>query len=375
MVQGGVSRISAIVVCLGISALCFALCIYSGLYERRVFSSNRTKYLSGAYIPHADVFTSADNTAYYFLALGSQAHQLNCPAAIESLVKIAGWNGHVYLISDETDCFDRKQIVEYAGMNSSKFHLINVGSSNFKGGVTLSGNPKLMFRKGRMQSKAMKARIFDYIDDLSIEIAVFADCDVLFGIPGCAADLARSGEAWEKGINIKFGKVYRDVNYSAFHSVHTGFFVAHRQYSKTALNLWSAELNTFEHDMDFLAYSAAYNASSSITPNPMEPERILCNYCRGLEWESFIRLEGSTHTSVLPLPSKPINEDLSCINHISKARCLKYGRNAVQAYVNRFRLRSYDKALYCVDPLLHPLLYGPVPLNSLPGCIKVENIF
>jgi hypothetical protein len=58
-------------------------------------------------IVRAKNFSSYDDTAFAFLALGAQAHQMNCPAAIESLVKFAGWNGNVYLITDRESCFDR----------------------------------------------------------------------------------------------------------------------------------------------------------------------------------------------------------------------------------------------------------------------------
>jgi hypothetical protein len=36
-----------------------------------------------------------DNAAYVFLALGAQANQMNCPAAIETLVRYGGWDGDV----------------------------------------------------------------------------------------------------------------------------------------------------------------------------------------------------------------------------------------------------------------------------------------
>jgi hypothetical protein len=40
-----------------------------------------------------------NSSAYVFLALGVQANQLNCPAAIESLVRIGKWDGHVYMLT------------------------------------------------------------------------------------------------------------------------------------------------------------------------------------------------------------------------------------------------------------------------------------
>ena len=39
-----------------------------------------------------------EKSAYAFLALGPQALQMNCPAAIESLSRIGGWKNDIYLI-------------------------------------------------------------------------------------------------------------------------------------------------------------------------------------------------------------------------------------------------------------------------------------
>ena len=64
-------------------------------------------------IVKAKNFSSYDDTAFAFLALGAQAHQMNCPAAIESLVKFAGWNGNVYLITDRESCFDKKVTINF----------------------------------------------------------------------------------------------------------------------------------------------------------------------------------------------------------------------------------------------------------------------
>ena len=76
--------------------------------------------------------------------------QLNCQASIESLVKYAGWNGHVYMITDREHCYQSEKIVSNAGMNPSMFHLIKTPEHFGDGGVDIFhpivGNEKLQYR-------------------------------------------------------------------------------------------------------------------------------------------------------------------------------------------------------------------------------------
>jgi hypothetical protein len=46
------------------------------------------------------------------------------------------------------------------------------------------------FRFDRMKSKSMKTKLFDIVDDPSIHTIAFVDCDVIFGIEGCAVGKA-----------------------------------------------------------------------------------------------------------------------------------------------------------------------------------------
>jgi hypothetical protein len=71
--------------------------------------------------------------AFAFLALGAQANQMNCPAAIESLVRYGGWDGDIYLITDQSPCFDTETIVQNAGMESNRFHYLTVHDGSFSG--------------------------------------------------------------------------------------------------------------------------------------------------------------------------------------------------------------------------------------------------
>ena len=77
--------------------------------------------LSHHYVTEATKFTSLDDTAYIFLGLGATAHQMNCPAAIESLVRYGGWGGKVYMVTDQENCFDKDLMVKNAGMKPENF--------------------------------------------------------------------------------------------------------------------------------------------------------------------------------------------------------------------------------------------------------------
>ena len=198
-------------------------------------------------------------TAYVFLALGAQAHTLSCPASIESLVRFTGWSGHVYMFTDRPSCFDKESIVQNAGMNAEKMHVHVVTDDFSSGGV----DGVVGFRKSRVLAKAMKTRIFDEIKDQSIHTIVYADCDILFGIEGCTSRFITEGSQWNE-TNIKFGRLrYSDDseahNYDPytqkdavkmnlkFVDIHSGTFVAHRQYSKEVMSIWEREMNTLQY--------------------------------------------------------------------------------------------------------------------------------
>lgn len=72
--------------------------------------------------------------------------------------------------------------------------------------------------------------------------------------------------------------------------------------------------------------------------------------------------------------SLEVPEDF-CINHISKARCSRYGRSNIQEYVDRYHLRTYAGGYqYCASAALQPLMYGWFPFGYLPFCPKLEAI-
>eukprot|EP01035_Chromulina_nebulosa_P017334 gene17334-22879_t len=317
---------------------------------------------------------------------------MNCNAAIESLVKIAGWDGPVYLLTDKTKCFDQDSLIKDSGIKPSNLRIVETKEDFDSGGLDIS-HPSIGARKNRVKSFAMKTRLFEYITDPSIDIIAYADCDIIFGLQGCAKSFISAGPEWGLNENaIKFSHLYRD-NDNRFIGMHCGSFVAHRKYSKLIMKIWKDEIEKFIDGDDNDAYMTAYyriqkeinknitnhstnytnnnattvsNYSNSLIRNPLEPDELTCVGCND-EYERFVH------------PIDDPSTNVHCLNHISKARCKTYGRDNVQAYVNRFQLSSYEnKYKYCMNPYLQPLSYGWFPLSYLSwgdSCVKLEKYF
>ena len=367
--------------------------------------------LNHQYIKEATTFSSLDDTAYVFLGLGATAHQLNCPAAVESLVRYGGWDGHIYMITDQANCFDTKKIVENAGMNPDKFHMIVLKEDFTGGGVDLT-NLKVGFSKNRLRSKSMKTQLFDLIPDENIKVLAYVDCDILFGVEGCAKEYVEGGVPWTDR-KIRFSRVLVDPVSGRMQNIHTGSIMMHREHSKEVLQRWYDRLNSGVDDMDRLSYLAEYNAIqddferryagknvSLVKPLAANLKTDRDAYIAHAGW-------GTTDEGRIPLllntpiednvmmPSERIifNSDtgkirrfelfvnpemveVPCMTHVSKARCDSFGRPAVQKLVDRFRLRTYSQGYpYCPNPIVAPVLYGWVPLSYLPYCPKIEMFY
>jgi hypothetical protein len=317
-------------------------------------------------IPEATQFSSLNNSAYVFLALGVQANQMNCPAAVESLVRYGGWNGDVYIVTDRENCFDVNSIIKNAGMDKNKFHLTVVNEDFGGGGIDVS-HPKIGLRKSRVRSFAMKARLFEFIDEPHIQTIAYIDCDIIFAQQGCAEEFISGGPSWSES-KVKFSHL--NFENGTLQGLHAGTMVAHREHSKEALKLWRNEIERGQSKGDNHAYMTAFhrvqreidlartlNSTTKIKPNIMMPGEI--SRSKTSRFERFL---------------DPHNTTVHCMNHISKARCLSFGREPIQRFVDRFALRTYDGGVpYCVHAVLQPLLYGWFPFSYLPFCPKMEQ--
>ena len=373
-----------------------------------------------------------NNTAYVFLGLGATAHQLNCPAAIESLVRYGGWGGKVFLVTDQGNCFDRQKMIKDSGIHPDNLKMVVV-EEDFGGGGIDIWNSKVGFSKNRLRSKSMKTKLFDIIDDPSIQVLAYVDCDILFGQEGCPARFVDNGVPWEDR-NIRFSRIGEDPDTGRLTNIHTGTIVMHRQYSKETLQRWYDRLASGVDDMDRTAYLMEYNDIQdrldtldnitfnhtivgdhgviSVPQSHLRSRRLLSEHhnhnhthahnrtlhthatahdsINTYAHSTGIMRKSSRHNVMMPSELSYIDENgkkiyyerfvdpynmttLPCMTHVSKARCDQFGRKAIQSLVDRFQLRTYSQGyMYCPNPVLAPVLYGWFPLSYLPFCPKIE---
>ena len=155
-------------------------------------------------------------------------------------------------------------------MNPDKFHMVHVGQDFGSGGMDTHSS--IGFRKQRYLSLTMKTKLFDYLPDKIKQIA-YVDCDVIFAIPGCAADLMHANDDhWETHplavtrlyhANVTYeegvatfttpGAVERHPELNSFipagnnriTNLHLGSFLAHRQHSRDMMSAWEHQLGKF----------------------------------------------------------------------------------------------------------------------------------
>lgn len=407
----------------GVTVLCF-FGLLSFILEldfvEKIMGEENDAYegLGEHYVKEATEFSYLDDTAYVFLGLGATAHQLNCPGAIESLVRYGGWGGRIYLVTDQAHCFDEKAIVKNAGMNPENFKMITVKEDFGGGGLDIT-NPKVGFSKNRIRSKSMKTQLFDLIEDQSIKVLAYVDCDILFGVQGCAKDYVSGGVPWEDR-KIRFSRVAVNPETGKLDNIHTGSIMMHREHSKEVLQRWYDRMSSGVDDMDRIGYMTEYwaiqneidkrhpagnhtggNNSSNSAPSGARPIKehlqsaeearrahagygsvgntvpILMN--RQVEDNVMMPAEQIRFNATTGFIDRyeifvnPEMQTTPCMLHVSKARCDQFGRPAVQGVIDRYRLRTYANGEpYCPNPFLQPILYGWFPLSYLPFCPKIE---
>lgn len=281
-------------------------------------------------IQHAQQSSNRQDTAFVFLGLNSYARQLKCEGAIESLRKVGGWEGKIYLLTNKEDCFDKEKMEENGATGVTVVNVDNVQASS------------TYLRSSHRTSKQLKAQIFNYIPDEEIENVVLMDCDMLIGKPECIDPFVKDVTSnWDAG-SIRF-TLNKDV-------VHTGIMIANRHKSKRALQAWSDRLATLRDSMDHIAYEHAWKKAQAAHEDYMDVINLNHDY------EAFYR------------PDRPP----ACFNHISHKRCQAYGRDKLKEFVSYFNLSTYaGDTHYCESVMLLPVSYGWV---SMPKCQKLETI-
>jgi hypothetical protein len=379
-----------------------------------------------------------EGAGFAFLALGAQANQMNCPAAIESLVRFSGWDGDVYLITDQEYCFNPQEIIANSGIPKDKFHYIITEENFNRGGFDFEHPDTIGFRMARVRSLNMKTKLFELISDPKIHTIGYVDCDILFTQPQCAQEFISTGPSWEE-FPIRFSHVLRKADGELL-GLHAGSFVVHREHSKKTLSLWHDQIALGLDEGDNDAFMRMYHSfedskgSSPVSLNRASqaralrevqkvdmktnvanvtedssrkahyhnhPQQTVSSKAPHMESrrDSNSKVVAQLHAKGYRNPLEPgeislgISENTEdqrnwfekfieldnprefCMQHIPKARCARYGRKKIQQYVDRFRLKSYAGGhMYCTSAFLRPLLYGWFPLGYLPFCPKMEKI-
>jgi hypothetical protein len=139
---------------------------------------------------------------------------MRCSAAVETLVRHAGWDGDVYIVYENEACFDANRIIQESGIRRERLHLVK-----FTPALTPSlraENPaesdsivdpmiEHLYIPNIRTEWRVKSRIFDIVTDPKIKIVASVDCDTLFAIEGCASALVSKAVDWKPtDAQIKF---------------------------------------------------------------------------------------------------------------------------------------------------------------------------
>lgn len=269
--------------------------------------------------------------AFAFGSAGTYSYMesFKCEASIESLARVAGFKGPIYLYTDETTCYDEKRMRRNG--ESNNIHLVNV-ASRLKQALKDKPKPGDVFNlrmnistqqmpiKAQGDSKyqkmnILKTFILDEIIDPKIKAVMWYDCDVIFAKPNSASELV-----------AQTPKFQPDKPFQLVRFPHVGSFAVSPQYGREALKAWAHEIiveNT-GHKLgvpDFMAFSRLFEFNYTLLPPIFE--------------DKFITLEDT--------PS-----DFHAM-HLSNGRCENnhYGAENVQKLLENINLKSMKNRYWC----------------------------
>lgn len=294
----------------------------------------------------------------------SNLESFKCKAAVESLSKIAGFKGSIYLLSRHEQCFDQSELRET--VENGNVHVINVAndydtiirgkipsrekkidsvaSSNApsRRGLradynhstrgrsippTLSRNLAAgpsstfsLFVNGN--TDIMKTMMLDYIDDSKIETVIWYDCDSLAVRTGCAADMIK----FKPQLSAQNPVFVKDLNELSTIAVSPKF-------SKEALLRWREAILATPKEGSKLSSSEASTVAFKDTFRDL-----------------FVNKEGSLPSSPLLHPmvadhfvNKKENVSNHCVSRFSADHCASdkgFGAHYVNGVVSKLNLDS-----------------------------------
>jgi hypothetical protein len=172
---------------------------------------------------------------------------MRCSAAIETLVRHAGWNGDVYLIHDgRENCFSAKQLLQNSGLREDKLHLIKYehrpkSSLRTEEDDILDHISTSQIFSSQTAEWDVKSRLFDFVTDPKLKILISVDCDSLFALEGCAAPLIAKALDWAPtDAKIKFTSIDAGIDANNKTRIFSlGTLIVHKDFSVEALRKWN----------------------------------------------------------------------------------------------------------------------------------------
>lgn len=271
----------------------------------------------------------------------AQGMAYRCVAAIESLVRVGGWSGPVYLMASKGEaCLDEAHLREVTG--SPNVYVVHDFYAALRGmpGV-FPGLPRA-FDCGA--AKAVKGAMLDIVGRLHSaagiggraapgappDVLIYHDCDKVVAKPGCIAEMLRAPLAF--GADRRFYVSHMEPRCARANNetgpcgdgLHTGVVAAHRRWSAPLARAWAlAQLRNGKQ------------------------------YDRHTLWATWNRSrahDGSTDLPITSLP--PAYQDSmwnfklppACINHVSGGRCKAAGQKRARAFMRSLCLRARPHA-------------------------------
>ena len=267
-----------------------------------------------------------------------------CVLAIESLAKIAKYDGEIYLITErqEGSCFPTEEELRKK-VGSEKVNVIYTSEHTLEG--TWKGDDRSRSNmRAYLQDMSIKMDIFHYLP-FHISVAAWYDCDVVFAVYDCAT---RNLLCAVPEFSEKF-PLYNTWGW------HVGSFMAHRKYSSGLLREWKEEFLTGKYVSDYPALKVVYERQNTSDINN--------------RWRLGHFVSGNFTTNSYSNDQKVLTSDAeageqysswrdviwdkttpnSCIMHLTQGRCAEAnnGPIATDALVRSLGLSSPASVKYC----------------------------
>ena len=297
------------------------------------------------------------NFGFVFGGLGGYARleAFKCVLAIESLVRVAGYDGDVYFITENiaSSCVPSQEELR-ARLGYDRVHVVYVDEGSPSPFEKSSDAERTNGTRSRrrplrkyLRDMSIKMDIFDYLPK-RIEVAAWYDCDVVFGVHGCA----RNNLMCAIPEFSHATPMYTSLGSAGWH---VGSFMVHRVFSAKLLREWKEEFFTGRHISDYPAIEALY-----------ERQERTGNLLKRWDIGHFTRPRtGNTYShdwSVLT--SDPSAGEMysawrdvifdkktpnSCIMHLTTGRCseLNSGTVATDALIRSLGLFTPGNVRYC----------------------------